>query len=35
MDVPVLVANYVRKLKSENHTLADDFLKFITANQKS
>ena len=34
MVIPVLVANYIRRLKSENHTLADDF-SFITATQKS
>ena len=34
-DVPVLAANYIRRLKSENHILADDLFKFISANQKS
>ena len=35
MDVPVLVANYIRRLKSENHILADELSQFISANQKS
>ena len=34
MVIPVLVANYIRRLKLENHTLADDF-SFITATQKT
>ena len=34
-DVPVLVANFIRRLKSENHILADDLFIFISANQKS
>ena len=32
-DVPVLVANYARKLKSENHELCDSVLE--TIEQKS